>query len=105
MEKIFRGSWLLLAHESEIATAGDYVTRRMGLDPVIVSRNDEGEIRVFLNACRHRGATLCSAMGNSGHFRCSYPRRLLSNSGPYIFRIAGAPRSFPSLVYVHPWSP
>jgi PAH dioxygenase large subunit len=82
LERVFRPSWLFVAHESEIATPGDYVTRRMAVDPVIVIRDEAGQPRVYLNSCRHRGAQLCKAdMGNSSHFRCSYHGWTYSNSG------------------------
>lgn len=82
LERVFRPSWLFLAHESEIPTPGDYVTRRMALDPVIVIRDEGGAPRVFLNSCRHRGAALCAAdLGNASHFRCSYHGWTFSNGG------------------------
>jgi PAH dioxygenase large subunit len=82
LERIYRKSWLFLAHESEIAEPGDYVTRRMGNDSVIVTRDEHGKPRVFLNTCLHRGAQLCSTdLGNTSHFRCSYHGWTYSNSG------------------------
>ena len=70
-ERIFKKAWLFLAHESEIPEPGDYVLRRLGVDPVIVCRNENGEIRVLANTCRHRGVALCRAdRGNASHFRC-----------------------------------
>lgn len=82
LERIFRRSWLFVAHESEIAEPGDYVTRRLGIDRVIVTRDEEGGIRVLLNSCRHRGTRLCRAdRGNTSHFRCSYHGWTYANSG------------------------
>jgi len=82
LERIFRTCWLFVAHESEIPEPGDYVTRRLGLDPVIVTRDEEGRVRVLLNTCRHRGTRLCRAdRGNTSHFRCSYHGWTYANSG------------------------
>jgi phenylpropionate dioxygenase-like ring-hydroxylating dioxygenase large terminal subunit len=73
LERIFRHCWLFVAHESEIPEPGDYVTRVLGVDPVIVVRDERGDVQVLHNACRHRGVKLCrAAMGNASHFRCSY---------------------------------
>ena len=81
-EKIFKHSWQFIAHESEVAKPGDYVTRRLGTDPVIVTRSDDGQINVLHNSCRHRGTQLCLAdMGNSSNFRCSYHGWTYSNTG------------------------
>lgn len=59
LERLFARTWLYVAHESEIPQAGNFVTRQMGEDPVIVSRGRDGKIRVFLNVCRHRGRKIC----------------------------------------------
>lgn len=59
--RIFRKCWLFVGLESEIPTPGDYVTRQMAEDPVIVCRDEDPRIQVLLYTCRHRGAQLCSA--------------------------------------------
>ena len=61
LERVFGRTWLFVAHESEIPRRGDFVTRVMGEDPVIVVRGADGEVRVLLNVCRHRGRKLCGA--------------------------------------------
>jgi PAH dioxygenase large subunit len=82
LAKVFRKSWLFVAHESEIEQPGDYVTRRMANEPVIVVRDEQGGVRVFLNTCPHRGGQLCRAdLGNTSHFRCSYHGWTFSNKG------------------------
>jgi phenylpropionate dioxygenase-like ring-hydroxylating dioxygenase large terminal subunit len=81
-EQIFKHTWQFVGHESEIAEPGDYVSRRLGTDPVIVSRSEDGAVHVLHNACRHRGAQLCVAdLGNTSHFRCSYHGWTYSNTG------------------------
>jgi PAH dioxygenase large subunit len=73
LDEVFAGSWLFVGHESEIPAPGDYVTRKMAADPVVVVRALSGEIRVLLNSCAHRGTQLCRAdVGNTSHFRCMY---------------------------------
>lgn len=72
-ERIFNRSWLYLAHVSEIPNPGDYVARPMGSDQVIVWRGEDRQIRVFLNACRHRGMQVCRAdAGTARRFVCPY---------------------------------
>jgi phenylpropionate dioxygenase-like ring-hydroxylating dioxygenase large terminal subunit len=82
-DKIFSRCWLLAAHESEVPEPGDYVTRYLGEQHVIVAHGEDGKIRVFLNMCRHRGMRVCrSELGNSSHFRCPYHGFTYKNTGP-----------------------
>ena len=72
-ERIFARCWLYLGHECEIPNPGDFVTRYMGEDPVILARDLNGQLRVHLNMCRHRGNRVCRAdRGNTKLFQCSY---------------------------------
>jgi phenylpropionate dioxygenase-like ring-hydroxylating dioxygenase large terminal subunit len=36
MDRIWHREWVYVAHESEVPEPGDYVTRQIGLQPVIV---------------------------------------------------------------------
>ena len=67
LETVFGDSWLFVAHESEVPHPGDFVTRYMGEDPVIVCRGRDDQVRVLLNVCRHRGRKLC--LEDAGNIR------------------------------------
>jgi PAH dioxygenase large subunit len=72
-ERIFASAWMFLGHESEIANPGDYVTRPLGVDPAVLMRDENGDLRVFLNSCRHRGMRVCRTdVDNVSFLRCSY---------------------------------
>ena len=90
MERIFAQTWVFVAHESEIPQKGDFVLRRIGLDPVIVSRDDSGKINVMSSYCRHRGTQVClTDHGNTTHFKCPYHGWTYKNNGDW----AGAPHA------------
>jgi phenylpropionate dioxygenase-like ring-hydroxylating dioxygenase large terminal subunit len=73
MERVFGRAWLVLGHDSQVPRAGDYFTTRMGREPVIVVRKDDGEVGVLINRCAHRGATVCAeGRGNLDRFVCPY---------------------------------
>lgn len=85
LDAIFNRCWLFVAHESEVPSPGDYVTRYMGEQPVIVARDEDGHVRVLLNVCRHRGMRICRAdLGNASHFRCPYHGFTYKNTGDLI---------------------
>ncbi|MEV0766750.1 aromatic ring-hydroxylating oxygenase subunit alpha [Nocardia salmonicida] len=82
LDTIFRRGWVYVAHESEVSEPGDYLTRRIGSDPVVVVQGRDGEIRVLLNRCTHRANKLCNAeKGNASSFRCPYHGWTFSNTG------------------------
>ena len=65
---IFR-SWLYAGHTSEIATPGDFFQFEIGEDAVLVVHGHDGDIRAFMNVCRHRGARVCEDLqGNCKTF-------------------------------------
>ncbi|HVW41728.1 MAG TPA: Rieske 2Fe-2S domain-containing protein [Amycolatopsis sp.] len=85
LQRIYREGWVFVAHESEVPEPGDYVTRRIGREPVIVSRGKDGEVHVLANRCAHRGNRLCNAdRGNSTTFRCPYHGWTFKNDGALV---------------------
>ena len=73
MERLFGRAWLVLGHESQVPNPGDYFTTRMGREPVIVIRKDDGTIGVLVNRCAHRGSMVCAeGRGNVERFVCPY---------------------------------
>jgi phenylpropionate dioxygenase-like ring-hydroxylating dioxygenase large terminal subunit len=73
-ERIFRGpTWTFLGLEAEVPKPGDYKTTFLGDMPVVVSRDESGEIRAFENRCAHRGALLAiKNAGSTKEFACIY---------------------------------
>ena len=73
-EAIFRGNtWNFLGLEIELPHAGDFKTSFLGDMPVVVTRDEQGELRAFENRCAHRGALLCIApRGNTKRITCVY---------------------------------
>lgn len=85
IERLFGRAWLYVGHETEIPNPGDYVTRNLARDSVLFVRGKDGQSRVLLNVCRHRGARVCrTERGNSSSFRCPYHGWTYSNTGELL---------------------
>ena len=70
---LFRKFPLILGHASDLKEPGDFMTHDETGVPILVTRSQDGEIRAFLNVCRHRGARLEDApCGKARTFTCPY---------------------------------
>lgn len=73
LSRIWKKTWLLAGHEAELPAPGSFKTTRLGDQPVIVVRDQSGQIRILLNSCRHRGALVCrDKAGTKARFQCLY---------------------------------
>jgi len=88
LRDIFETSWVHVADLPELENGGDFVTGSIGRTPVVVVRGHDGELRGFLNACRHRAATLAEGAGNCGkQLKCPYHAWTYATDG----RLQGVP--------------
>ena len=55
-EKIFDRVWKFVCHDQELPEPFDYRTTTLAGTPLIVSRDGDGRVRGFVNACSHRGS-------------------------------------------------
>ena len=73
LEQVFARSWLFVGHESQIPNPGNFFISSMGEESVILCRDRDEKIHVFLNSCRHRGMKVCRYdEGNAPVFSCPY---------------------------------
>lgn len=84
-DKVFDTCWIYAGHESEVAKPGDFVTRDVAGRPVILTRDGDHNVRLFLNTCRHRGARVCRERdGNTKRFYCFYHGWSYGNDGALV---------------------
>jgi anthranilate 1,2-dioxygenase large subunit len=73
-ENLFHGPfWSYLCLTAELAEPGDFCATFIGEQPVLVTRDTDGQVYAFENRCAHRGALI--AMADHGHardFTCVY---------------------------------
>ena len=73
-ERIYRGAtWNYLCLDAELPETGSYRTTFVGQTPVVVVKDDDGEIYAFENRCAHRGALIAlEKSGRAESFQCVY---------------------------------
>jgi len=71
-DAIFRRSWQYVGHLGQVAEPGSFFAGRAGDVPVVVTRAADGELRAFLNVCRHRGSVIVEGEGKRGTLQCPY---------------------------------
>lgn len=85
MDKIFKRVPLMLAMTAELKNPGDYKAMDAGGVPVILARNEQGEVKAFVNMCSHRGAQLMDeGCGNTHRFTCPYHAWSYNISGDLV---------------------
>ncbi|WAT18922.1 aromatic ring-hydroxylating dioxygenase subunit alpha [Aurantiacibacter sp. MUD11] len=96
LERVFRPSWQVVCHESDLPSPGDWHTLDYCGESVIVVRGRDDQLRAFTNVCRHRGSRLVDgAMGCSKRLVCPYHAWTYDLDG----RLTGVPdsASYPAL--------
>lgn len=73
MARIYRNTWVWVAHESDLPGKNTFKTSWVGREPVIVTRDRDAKLHVLLNRCRHRAASICErGKGKASVFVCPY---------------------------------
>jgi phenylpropionate dioxygenase-like ring-hydroxylating dioxygenase large terminal subunit len=87
VERIFMKVWNFIGRADHIPHPGDYFTLELVGVPIIVVRGQQGELRAFVNSCRHRGTIIVEGEGNCRAFKCPYHSWVYSLEGELL----GAP--------------
>ena len=71
--EVLRRTPVAFCPSAALPEAGSYIARKAAGRPIIVVRGDDGVVRAFKNACRHRGMPVASeGEGCSRAFVCPY---------------------------------
>jgi phenylpropionate dioxygenase-like ring-hydroxylating dioxygenase large terminal subunit len=96
LERVFRPSWQLVCHASDVPEPGDWHTLDYCGESVVVVRGQDRLLRAFTNVCRHRGSRLVDgAHGCAKKLVCPYHAWTYDLDG----RLTGVPdsTSYPTL--------
>lgn len=74
LQSVWRSEWVCAGDVTDMPVAGAWKSISVGGLPVLLVRDREGELRAFLNVCRHRAAPLCEpgASGSGAALSCPY---------------------------------
>ncbi len=71
-QQFFLDSPQVIGFAGEVKEPGSYITTEtMGI-PIVVTRDSDGQLRAFINACAHRGAKVAHGCGNKQRFTCKF---------------------------------
>lgn len=92
---LIRQQPVVFCPSANLPEAGSYVARELAGVPLLVVRGDDGKLRAFRNACRHRGVQVASGSGKARSFVCPYHAWTYGNQG----ELKGVPhaKGFPGL--------
>lgn len=88
-DRVFRGNWIPVCRVSDVSGPGDYVTYDLVGDPIVVTRDTDGNLHALANVCRHRNAVIAEGRGNASTLQCPYHLWTYELDG----RLASAPQT------------
>ena len=71
-ERLFGRSWQYAARLDQVAEPGQLAPAWAGSVPILLARGRDGELRGFVNVCRHRGHVLCEEDVRRETIQCPY---------------------------------
>jgi glycine betaine catabolism A len=89
LERIHRRAWHFATHTGDLKQPGDVYVRNLAGVPILLVRGADGELRGFVNICRHRGHPVAMSSGNQPKLRC--------HQHAWTYGLDGALRATPHL--------
>lgn len=87
-ERVFGNTWLCVGRLDQVEKPGQFLTINVANEPLVIVRNEEGQLGAFHNVCRHRAARILTAeCGLTDRLRCPYHGWTYDLSG----RLRGVP--------------
>ena len=81
MRGIWRGDWVFVTTTDALHAPGDQLPVVIGDQPVLLLRNQEGQLAALSNLCAHRGTLLVDRPANAKRIQCPYHAWTYSDGG------------------------
>lgn len=101
IDTLFRKDWLCVGRVERIPNPGDFFSIELLRHPLIVVRDEKGQVRVHSAICRHRGAVVTQTAGHCRAFVCPYHSWTYSLAG----KLVSTPGSPPPMAGAQGFSP
>lgn len=91
LANIWHDDWVWVGTADEVSEPGDYVPVELAGQPLILLRNQGGELTALSNMCAHRGTLIVDGPGSAKRFQCPYHAWTYADDGrllsvPYAAR-------------------
>jgi len=71
--QVWHKIWNIGGVAYQMPEAGDYLTTELGIDSILMVRQEDGSVKAFFNSCPHRGTRITEAEdGHAQEFACPY---------------------------------
>jgi len=90
LEAVWRREWVLVGRLEEVPEPGDWFSIEVAGEPLLIVRDDDGEVNAVSAVCRHRGMLVAEGRGRCERaFVCPYHEWAYDRRG----RLIGAPQA------------
>jgi phenylpropionate dioxygenase-like ring-hydroxylating dioxygenase large terminal subunit len=72
LDRILTHKWYVAGSLARLAQPGDHIVCKVAEIPIVVTRDERGELHAFVNICRHRGNSVVTGDGNRKSLQCIY---------------------------------
>ena len=87
-QQFFLDTPQVVGFAGDTAAPGSYTTAECMDTPIVITRDEQGALRAFINACAHRGARVAEGSGSQKRLNCSFHGWSYALDG----KLAGRPR-------------
>ncbi len=92
--RIWHGDWVFVTTEDALPAPGDQLPVVVGDQPVLLLRNQSGNLAALSNLCAHRGTLLVEERSNAKRIQCPYHAWTYDDGG----HLLGAPFAPPEAI-------
>lgn len=95
---VFEREWLCIGHVGQVAAPGDHFTLTVIGEPLLVTRDEEGELHVLSAICQHRGHPLLDGLSApAAPGACRNAQLLICPYHAWSYRLDGSLRAAPGM--------